>query len=70
MNDNVNNNLEGLDLLNIISIIIQLMEIKSSGEETNYIHKVIKAIAQEVELLHKENEEIISLLKEIKNGLK
>lgn len=62
-----------LDLLNVFSLWAQVENMKMDKEETDYIHKVIKAIANEVEKLHeendiimKQNEEIIDLLKERK----
>ena len=66
-----------LDIITILSFIAQIKNINDDKVQTNYIQKVIKAIADEIEKLHKENdiimqqnEEIIKLLKGNNNGLK
>ena len=43
---NNNQNLEALDLLAIISFIVQIENINEDKKEKEYIHTVIKAIAQ------------------------
>lgn len=60
-----------LDLLNVFSLWAQMDNMQMDSEQNKYIHSVIKAIADEIEKLHKENdiimeqnEEIIKLLKE------
>lgn len=62
-----------LDLLNVFSLWAQVDNMQMDAEQTKYVRKVIKAIANEIEKLHKENdiimaqnEEIIRLLKERK----
>lgn len=66
-----------LDDITILSFIAQIKNINDDKVQTNYIQKVIKAIADEIEKLHKENdiimqqnEEIIKLLKGNNNGIK
>lgn len=66
-----------LDDITILSFIAQIKNISDDKVQTNYIQKIIKAIADEIEKLHKENdiiiqqnEEIIKLLKENNNGIK
>lgn len=61
-----------LDLLNVFSLWAQIENMNMDKMQTEYIHKVIKAIADEIEKLHKENdiiikqnEEILDLLKKI-----
>lgn len=54
-----------LDVLNIISLGMQMENMSSDEKQTNYIRKVIKAIANEIELLHKENDIIMKQNEEI-----
>ena len=74
---NKKTNFNILDDITILSFIAQIKNINDDKVQTNYIQKVIKAIADEIEKLHKENdiimqqnEEIIKLLKGNNNGLK
>lgn len=76
-NLNKKTNFNILDDITILSFIAQIKNINDDKVQTNYIQKVIKAIADEIEKLHKENdiimqqnEEIIKLLKENNNGIK
>lgn len=76
-NLNKKTNFNILDDITILSFIAQIKNIDDDKVQTNYIQKVIKAIADEIEKLHKENdiimqqnEEIIKLLKENNNGIK
>lgn len=62
-----------LDLLNVFSLWAQVDNMTFDKQQTEYINKVIKAIALEIEKLHKENDIIIEQNKEIlrrlnKNG--
>lgn len=68
--NNEDNNFEFLDIITIVGFIAQLSNIAKDEEQTNYIHKVIETIAQEIEKLHQENdyimwqnEEILKILK-------
>lgn len=65
------NNTNILDIITIASFIAQLDNIEKDGIQTEYIQLVIKTIADEIEKLHKENdiimkqnEKIIKMLKE------
>lgn len=64
-----NQNLEALDLLAIISFIAQIENMNDDSKEKEYIHTVIKAIVQQIEKLHKENDRIEHKLNEILNIL-
>lgn len=71
--DNNINNFELLDLITIISFAAQLQNMEMDGKQTNFIHKVIKAIADEIDKLHQENDIIIEQLNRIEeklNGIK
>ena len=61
-------NFETLDILSILSFIAQMENIKKDNQQQEYIHSVIKAIAVEIEKLHKENDIIIQMLKDLKYG--
>ena len=65
-----------LDALTITSFLAQIDNINKDSKQTDWIHKVIKAIGNEIQKLHKENEllrknedKIIKLLEEIKNEI-
>lgn len=62
---NENNNYNVLDLLNIISLWAQMENMSMDAEQTNYVRKVIKAIANEIEKLHEENDVIMKQNDEI-----
>lgn len=79
MNNNKNNNnnnsrrqlenLDMLDALSVISFMAQIQNIEEDNIETEFIHKVIKAIAEEINKLHKENDIIMEKLDKISNYL-
>lgn len=48
-----------LDLLNVFSLWAQIDNMNMDKKQTEYIRKVIKAIADEIDKLHKENDIII-----------
>ena len=54
-----------LDLLNVFSLWAQVENMQMDAEQSEYISKVIKAIANEIEKLHKENDIIIKQNEEI-----
>ncbi len=73
--DNIFNNSSNgefgfLDILAMISFLAQINNMDKDDMQNEYIHKVIKAIANEIEKLHKENDIIIEqnekILKEIR----
>lgn len=68
--NNGNNNgdgqqLEFLDILTIVSFCAQLSNMSQDEQQTTYINNVIKAISNEIEELHEENNIIIAQNKEI-----
>lgn len=56
-----NEQISMLDIINILSYLLQTENIKKDDEFLNYIKK-------EISLLHEENQKIINLLEELKNG--
>jgi hypothetical protein len=68
VNNNTNNSL--LDSITILGFIAQLQNIGDDKFQTEYIRKVIQIIAEEIDKLHKENDEIIEQNKEILKILK
>lgn len=56
-----NEQINMIDIINILSYLLQSENIKKDDEFLRYIKR-------EINLLHEENQEIINLLKEIKNG--
>lgn len=66
------NNLKFFDILNILSFYTQLENIQKDNEQNELIKQIIKAIANEIDLLHKENEKIINqnehIIKLLKEG--
>lgn len=67
MFNNINSS-EELGLLDIITIagfLAQIDNMSKDEVQTNYIRVVIKAIANEIEKLHKENDIIMTQNKEI-----
>lgn len=69
-NNGIPEDIDILDLLNVFSLWAQLDNMQTDGVHNKYIHKVIKAIANEIELLHKENDIIMKQNEEIINMLK
>lgn len=65
MNNNYQNGIEAMDILNLIAFYIQLTNIEQDNQQSGYIHNVIQAIVREIELLHKENDEIMAQNEEI-----
>lgn len=66
MNNNYNlNNLTNktsfniLDIITILGFVAQIDNIKDDEIQTDYIRKVIQAISDEIDKLHKENDVII-----------
>lgn len=55
-----------LDILTIFGLKTQLENIARDVEETEYIHKVIHAISDEITKLHEENDKILAELAEVK----
>lgn len=59
-----------LDLLNVFSLWAQVDNMSMDKQQTAYIRTVIKAIADEIEKLHKENDIIIKQNEEILEELR
>lgn len=61
-----------LDIITILGFVAQISNIQDDKTQTKYIQKVIQAIADEIEKLHKENDMIIKqnedILKILKGG--
>lgn len=69
-NSNTSEEFGFLDMITIASFLAQIDNMDKDDIQNKYIHKVIQAIADEIEKLHKENdiimkqnEEILELLK-------
>ena len=69
MNNN-NNQFEILDLIAMISFVMQLQNIQLDDKQQNYIHNVIRALAQQVQKLHQQNDRIETKLNYILKILK
>lgn len=48
-----------LDIITIAGFLAQIDNMNKDDIQNNFIHKVIKAIADEIEKLHKENDKIM-----------
>lgn len=59
-----------LDIFNLLSYYAQMVNIDMDNEHNEYIRLIIKAIAREIDLLHKENDKIIKQNEEILRLLK
>lgn len=73
-NSNTSENLNILDAITITGFLAQLDNMAKDDVQNKYIHTVIKAIADEIEKLHRENdiimeqnEEILKLLEDMKD---
>lgn len=65
-NNNINNN--GLGLIDILTVISFMAQMKNMNDDeiTNLKNSsIIKAVANEIDKLHKENDDIINHLKKI-----
>jgi predicted KAP-like P-loop ATPase len=54
----------------LISFALQLQNIEEDNKEKEFTHKTILAVADEIEKLHQENEEILAQNREIIELLK
>lgn len=70
MNNNNNNQFEILDLIAMISFVMQLQNIQLDDKQQNYIHNVIRTLAQQVQKLHQQNDRIETKLNQILKILK
>lgn len=65
MINNKNSNFEALDAITLVSFAAQLDNMEKDGIQNEWIHKVVLAIANEIEKLHKENDIIMKKLDNI-----
>ena len=68
--NNISDNNSLLDAITLVGFLAQLKNIGDDNIQTTYIKKVIQAIADEIEKLHKENDIIIKQNEEILEILK
>lgn len=71
---NNNNNIQGLDILQILAFYVQLKNIKWDEQQSKYIHGIIQNINKQIAKLHnqndiimKQNQQILDKLDKIKN---
>lgn len=64
-----NAGLDILDILTVWGLKAQFENMARDAEETEYIHKVIHAISDEIAKLHEENDKILAELAEIKGKI-
>lgn len=72
INNNNNNKQENLDILDIItmlSFMVQIQNIKEDKVQNLWINKVIKTLFQEINKLHYENELLFKKLEEVENAI-
>ena len=68
--NNPNNGLEFLDIITIMGFLAQLKNLSKDEKYEQFIKKIILGLVQEIEKLHKENEDIIKKLDEVLEKLK
>ena len=66
-NNNTNKNFDILDMLSLISFIAQMKNMSDDDKAALKNNSIIKAISDEIDKLHKENDDIISYLKAVDN---
>lgn len=64
-----NNNLTGLDIISILSYILQIQNSEDDEKYKRDIQDFEKLVQQEVDRLHRENDEIINKLNKILDRL-
>lgn len=67
---NENNEFEFLDALTLISFFAQMENLDKDEKYTRFIKRIILGLVNEIEKLHKENEDIINKLNQILEKLK
>lgn len=66
MNNNLNNNGFGfIDILTLISFMAQMKNMSDDEISNLKNNSIIKAVANEIDKLHKENDDIVKYLKKI-----
>lgn len=68
--NNPNNGLEFLDIITIMGFLAQIENLGKDEKYEQFIKKIILGLVQEIEKLHKENEDIINKLNQILERLK
>lgn len=63
--NNVKNGIENMDIVSLYSVYKQLENMALDDQQTKYIRTVIKAIADEIDKLHRENDIIMEQNKKI-----
>ena len=63
----MNNNFEFLDIVTILGFVAQMQNLEKDEQYENYIKNFIHNLDEEIQKLHKENEEIIEKLDKILN---
>lgn len=66
-NNNTNKNFDILDMLSLISFMAQMKNMSDDDKAALKNNSIIKAISDEIDKLHKENDDIISYLKAVDN---
>ena len=64
-NNNINRNFDILDFLSLISFFAQMKNMNDDDITALKNNKIIQAVANEIDKLHKENDDIISHLKRV-----
>ena len=64
-NNNINRNFDILDFLSLISFFAQMKNMSDDEITALKNNKVIQAVANEIDKLHKENDDIIKYLKQV-----
>ena len=63
----MNNNFEFLDVITILGFVAQMQNLEKDEQYENYIKNFIYNLNEEIQKLHKENEEIIEKLDKVLN---
>ena len=66
-NNNTNKNFDILDMLSLISFMAQMKNMSDDDKAALKNNSIIKAISDEIDKLHKENDDIINYLKAVDN---
>lgn len=64
-NNNINQSLKDLDIIGLASFFMQADNIKDDNQQKKINQLILQAVANEIEKLHKENDDIINKLNKI-----
>lgn len=67
MNNNMTQALQDIDLISLVSFFMQADNIKENNQQKQTNQLILQAIANEINKLHKENNDIINYLKRVDN---